>query len=106
MEQFLYRIKPARPEMLTDGPTDRETAIINEHFAYLEALVTQGIVIIAGRTLVTDERSFGIVILTAETEFEAMRIMDNDPAVKAGVMRAELFPFRLSLWSNKTLKID
>ena len=54
-------------------------------------------VLLAGRTLNTDPSSFGIVILTADTEQEARRIMHNDPAVKARVMRAELYPYRIAL---------
>jgi len=55
------------------------------------------VVLLAGRTLNTDPSSFGIVILTADTEQEARRIMHNDPAVKARVMRAELYPYRIAL---------
>jgi hypothetical protein len=27
--------------------------------------------------------------------------MQNDPAVKLGVMKAKLFPYRVALWSSK-----
>jgi uncharacterized protein YciI len=37
------------------------------------------------------------VILEVETEDEALAIMNNDPAVAAGVMTAELFPYRVAL---------
>jgi uncharacterized protein YciI len=54
----------------------------------------------AGRTLTADEHTFGIAILFAATPAEAEAIMRNDPAVKHGVMRAELFPYRVALWSK------
>ena len=38
MQQFLYRVQPARLAMLTDGPTPDEELIVGEHFAYLEDL--------------------------------------------------------------------
>jgi uncharacterized protein len=87
--------------MLTEGPTGREASIINQHFEYLQKLVAQGVVFMAGRTLNSDERTFGIVIFEAATEAAAVVLMQNDPAVKLGLMKAELFPYRLALWSAK-----
>lgn len=85
MNQYLYRIQPTRPAMLT------------EHFTYLQTLNTQGIVLLAGRTLNTDITSFGIVIFEAENDESARQVMENDPAVCQGVMKAELFPYRVAL---------
>jgi uncharacterized protein len=86
--------------MLATGPTPAELKIVGEHFAYLQGLVEAGVVLLAGRTLNSDVSAFGIVILLAESESEARRIMDNNPAVAQGVMRAELFPYRVALWSK------
>jgi uncharacterized protein len=98
---FLYRIRPTRPAMLSEGPTQRESAVVAEHFAYLEQLVAAGTVLMAGRTLGPAEQAFGLVVLAAESESAALALMQDDPAVKQGVMQAELFPFRVALWSGK-----
>lgn len=95
--QYLYKIQPTRTEMLTRGPTPEEEASVEEHFAYLQALTESGVVILAGRTLNTDESSFGIVVFEAETDEAAASIMNDDPAIRDGVMRAELFPYRIAL---------
>ena len=95
--QFLYRIEPARPEMVTVGPTPREAEIVSAHFEYLQRLTDEGVMILVGRTQNNDERTFGIAIFKAETEDEARAIMGGDPAVANGVMRAELFPYRIAL---------
>lgn len=95
--QYLYRIRPTRLEMVQTGPTPEEQETISRHFAYLSELVVQGVVILAGRTLNTDESIFGIVIFNADSEESARRLMTQDPAVKDGVMRAELFPFRIAV---------
>jgi len=100
MAQFLYRIVPTRTAMLTDGPTADEQRIVGEHFAYLQALVARGVVLMAGRTLNRDERTFGIVIFQAADDAQARSLMQDDPAVRDGVMRAELFPYRVALWSD------
>jgi len=100
MPQFLYRLQPTRLEMLTKGPTERETSIISDHFGYLQKLVGEGVVFMAGRTLNADERTFGIVVFETATESAAAKVMQDDPAVKNGVMKAELFPYRVALWST------
>lgn len=100
MAQYLYRIQPTRPAMLSEGATPREEEIISQHFGYLEGLTRQRVVILAGRTLNTDETSFGIVIFEAESETAAQAIVNNDPAVKLGVFRAELFPYRIALMAE------
>jgi len=100
MEQFIYVIQPTRPVMLSEGSTHEEDQIISEHFDYSKSLTDQGVVILAGRTLNTDENSFGIVIIQAATEDEAKEIVNNDPAVRQGVMRAELYPYRIALMNK------
>jgi regulator of protease activity HflC (stomatin/prohibitin superfamily) len=54
----------------------------------------------AGRTLTVDEHTFGIVVFHADSQERAGAIVEGDPAVKYGVMRAELFAYRVSLWSH------
>lgn len=100
MPQFLYRIQPTRLGMLSDGPTEHEATVIGQHFAYLSDLTDRGTVLMAGRTLTTDESTFGVAVFVAATRAEAEAIMNNDPAVRQGVMRAELFPYRIALWSR------
>ena len=64
-------------------------------------MVDAGTMLMAGRTTHNDERTFGIAVFLAPSETEARALMENDPAVKHGVMRAELFPYRIALWSSK-----
>ena len=100
MQQYLYRIQPTRPGMLTEGLTELESGIVEEHFRYLQRLTAEGTLLMAGRTLNDDERTFGIVVFVAESEAAAAEVVRNDPAVQHGVMRAELFPYRIALWSR------
>ena len=100
--QYLYRVHPNRDGFLTES-TPEEDAIVGAHFHYLKDLTEQGIVLMAGRTLHTDVTSYGLVVLEADSETHARAIMENDPAVKAGVFRAELFPFSVALVSEKIL---
>jgi uncharacterized protein YciI len=94
--EFLYRIRPTRLGMLTDGPTEREAEVVQRHASYVQALADRGVVELAGRTQDANEHSFGLVIFRAEDESAAKRIMNEDPAVAEGVMEAELFPYRVA----------
>ncbi len=106
MPQFVYRLRPARADMLAAGPTPEEERTIGVHFAYLQDLTNRGVVKLAGRTLTTGPESFGICILEAVDEAAARAIMANDPAVAGGVMTAELFPFRIALWGSAPVGDD
>ena len=104
LEQFLYRIQPTRPEMLAEGPSHEERAVVARHAAYVKEFTERGVVLLAGRTQNTDPSAFGIVIFRAASEAAARAILNDDPAVKEGVMRAELFPYKIAFaaesWST------
>jgi uncharacterized protein len=104
--QFLYRIQPVRHDMLTSGSTEFESRIVSEHYNYLKQLTKDGVVILAGRTQNTDYSSFGIVLFNAETIQAAREIMLNDPAVKNNVFRAELFHYKMALFSPENARRD
>jgi uncharacterized protein YciI len=44
----------------------------------------------------SDATTFGIAVFRAGSEDEARSIMNNDPAVKEGVIRAELYPYKVA----------
>ena len=52
------------------------------------------------RTVTPGDDAFGIVIFRTDDDEAARQVVDEDPAVAAGVMRAELFPFRLAMLSR------
>jgi uncharacterized protein len=90
--------------MLTKGSNQVESRVISDHFNYLKRLAEDGIVILAGRTQNTDYSSFGIVLFKAETIEAAREIMLNDPAVKNNVFRAELYPYKTSIFNPDNAK--
>lgn len=96
-KQFIYILKLI-PYLIDQTKwTQREENIVDRHFEKLQKLLRDGKLILAGRTLNMDEKTFGIVIIEVESEEEARNIMNNDPAVLEGIMTAELFPYRVAL---------
>ena len=75
--------------------TEADNQAVGRHFAKLQQLQKDGKLILAGRTTVKE--SMGVVILEVESEAEARRVMDEDDAVKAGIMAAEVLPFQTAL---------
>ena len=99
-QEFIYILRPTRPEMLSKGPTSHESEVVGRHFQYLKGLCDDGIVLTAGRTLTDDERTLGLVIFRAANQEAADSLVAADPAVLEGVMSAEVIPFRVALLSD------
>lgn len=93
MPEYIYLIHPYRQE-LAFQPRPDEEIILSEHLTYLQRAAAEGILVLAGPSL---DGIFGLVIFRADTEQAAEQFMFNDPAVKGGLMVAELHPFRVSM---------
>jgi uncharacterized protein YciI len=91
--QFAYVIRPSRATFPSDA-SDDERRIVGEHFQYLKRLCDAGTVVLAGRC---EDATFGIIVFTAPDDAAARALMNDDPAVRAGIFTAELHPFRIAL---------
>lgn len=93
--QWLYRIVPARPELVTDA-TPEEQALVSAHFQYLLTLRDQGSLILAGRTQ-EDVGTFGIVVFEAPDLDAARAVAEADPAVAGGVFEMTLHAYAVAV---------
>lgn len=105
MNQYIYTVQVSRLGML-NNPTEEEKDIAGQHLAYMSSLFDDGIAIFGGALGVRDSRHMGLVIYQAEDDEAAKAVVHNDPAVKARIMRGRWFPFRLSLWNEKSTKLE
>ena len=94
-KQFALLMKATGPDFFkkTQEPEGKE--LVEKHFKKLQALTQQGVILFSGHTLVTDESGFGIIIVRAESQVEAQKIIDDDELVKAGLIRGTVFPFEV-----------
>ncbi|MYE27519.1 MAG: hypothetical protein F4X87_09985 [Chloroflexi bacterium] len=97
MPTYIYRIQPVRPAMLSEGLTTAESRITGEHFEYLQQLMQEGVLILAGRSLTSDYSAFGIAIFKARDDEHMREITERDPGVAQKLFRAEWYPFRIAL---------
>ena len=97
-KQFAYVLRLAPRLRDEKNWTEADNAAVGRHFRRLQQLHREGKVLLAGKTLDdADESQFGVVVLEVGSEDEARKLMEEDGAVRAGVMTARLFPFRVAL---------
>ena len=104
---YVYLLHPARGGFM-ESPTEAEQAAVSKHAAYIRGLLGANRVVFAGPsfgptqfpdgedTVELHIPAPGIVVFTAESDEEALAIMENDPAVQAGVFKACVNRFYLS----------
>jgi uncharacterized protein len=95
--EYIYVLKLIPRLHKEENWTTEDEKVVSDHFERLKDYRDRGVVILAGRTLNEEENAFGIVVFEAETDSEAEGFMRKDPAVKDGIMTAELFPYRVAL---------
>lgn len=93
MQEFVYFCVPSRPTF-PDDATEAELAVVDRHFEYPKDLLSGGGLILAGRCR---DGPPGIVIFEAEDADAARELMENDPAVQAGIFSAEVHPYHVAL---------
>ncbi len=101
--KWIYVLRLCQRLWDSDNWSSEDAAIIQQHFEYLKSLTETGTMIMVGRTDVDMKDNIGIAVFAANTKEEAEGIMNADPCIMHGIMTAELFPFRLSLFSKHFL---
>lgn len=79
--------------------TKDDQAVVGQHFQRLVKMKDEGIIILAGRMQLptNDAEMKGLVIFYAKDDKEALQIMEDDPAVKAKIMLAKVYPYSVAV---------
>jgi uncharacterized protein YciI len=91
-------MRPYVLAILKTGPAtglapEESRRLFEGHFANIQRLSDQGVLVIAG-PLGTNPRQYrGLFILAVSTQDEAERLVSTDPAVAAGVFVVEYYPW-------------
>ena len=94
-KQFALLMKATGPEFFKKTQEPDGMRLVDEHFKRLQALTQQGVCIFSGHSLNQDDTGFGIIVVRAESEAAARKIIDEDQLVKAGLVRGTVFPFQV-----------
>ncbi|MBT3169170.1 MAG: hypothetical protein HN952_06015 [Candidatus Cloacimonetes bacterium] len=73
--------------------TQKEAEIFEQHTNYIQEKFNQNFLEFVGTSFEKDEEHFAIVIINATSKIEAKNIIDNDPAVKQGLLISHLTEF-------------
>lgn len=93
MPLYAIKLEPCR-ENLPATLTEYEASVIQRHLSHLQKLTQERRLLLAGRD---SAAVYGIVIFEAKDEAEARRVLDEDPAIQAGLFSGHLGLFQLSL---------
>ena len=94
MGEWVYFTHPPR-ENFAATLSEEERAVFSDHFDYLEQLLRDGVLVLAGPTL--GPVNTGVTVIEAPDEDTARLVMEADPAVSSGILTPELRPMRVSL---------
>lgn len=96
-KQFIYVLRLV-PRLHADANwTKEDEAVMGRHLARFKEAIATGQLIMAGRTMEPGDKTFGLAIFEAADEAAARAFMEGDPAVAAGLMTAEVYPFAVVL---------
>lgn len=99
MAAWIYFIHPPRENFIATI-TDAEEETFSRHADYLDRLLGEGILVLAGPTL--GPVNTGITIFEADDEDAARAIVAADPVVAEGIVTTELRQMRVSLLRGAT----
>ena len=95
MAQWLYLLHPPRADFIATITPDEAAIMPGEHSAYLERLLDEGTLILAGPTW-GQPLNDGLAVFEAPDESTARAVMAADPAITSGLMTGELRQMRVS----------
>jgi len=92
-EYYYFELIPPRPTFPQDI-TSEERALMEEHSAYFQQQFELGRMLLYGPVL-APKGAFGLAILEVADEGEARSFGEDDPSVRGGLNRFEVYPMRV-----------
>ena len=92
MAEWMYFLLPPRDDFAATMSPE-EQAAFDAHFDYMEKLLADGTLVLAGPTL--GPANTGLCVFEAEDGEAARAIMDADPPIAQGLVRGQLRPFSI-----------
>jgi uncharacterized protein YciI len=93
-QHYFFKLIPPRPTFPQDM-TDQEKVLMSEHSAYFRQQFDAGKLLLYGPVM-APKGAFGLGILEVADAAEARQFSENDPSVRAGLNRWELYPMQVA----------
>jgi uncharacterized protein len=94
MQHYYFKLIPPRATFPQDMSSE-ERALMEVHADYFQQHFERGGILLYGPVWAPGG-AFGVGILEAADEAEARQFAENDPSVRAGLNRFELYPMRVA----------
>lgn len=94
--QFFCLLTPSRPNMHATV-TPEELGVFEAHCEYLKQRFAEKKVLQAGTSFEEGQEHFAIVILNAKDKHEALNLIQDDPAVAQGLLKARVTEYSVFL---------
>lgn len=89
MKMYTLVILKTGPNITTDKTL--VDSLFGGHMKNIQRLASEGLLIVAGPLQKNDKSYRGIFILNVKTSGEAKALLETDPAVKSGLLEAEIY---------------
>jgi uncharacterized protein YciI len=96
---FLLKSTPPRTTFHQDMTVEERSIMLN-HIAYWTDKQNQGIALVFGPVL-NPSAPHGLAIIEVENEAQVPKLIEEDPAVIAGIMTTEFYPMKATLPNPK-----
>jgi uncharacterized protein len=93
-QHYFFKLIPPRATFPQDINED-ERLLMNQHSLYFDQQFAAGRVLLFGPVMAPGG-AFGLAVLEVENEAEARQFGENDPSVRAGLNRFEIYPMHLA----------
>jgi uncharacterized protein YciI len=93
-QHYYFALIPPRPSFPQDM-TSEERALMDKHSVYFRQHFNLGKLLLYGPVMAPDG-AFGLGILEFADEAEARRFGENDPSVRGGLNRFEVYPMQVA----------
>jgi uncharacterized protein YciI len=93
-QHYYFKLIPPRPSFPQDI-TSEERALMDQHSVYFRQHFDLGNLLLYGPVM-APKGAFGVGILEVADEAEARRFGENDPSVRGGLNRFEVYPMQVT----------
>ncbi|MCU0317007.1 MAG: hypothetical protein MUC92_10480 [Fimbriimonadaceae bacterium] len=97
LTQWLVVFQPMRYAMLLEGPTEEEWGALGDHITFWQSMSDRGLVLLLGRTQTNGPETIGLGIFLAPSYEGAKQLVQADPAVRGGVFKGFVFPYKVAV---------
>ena len=101
MNVYVYRLILKDHLRQENNWTEQEENIIKRHLSHFEEMTRNGTLLLAGKTAGLDDTTYGLCFFKAPSLEVATIMMNQDPAIKEGIMDGYLHEYSIAFFNKE-----